>query len=669
MTNRKNMRKFLIGSSIAVIGILIVLLFLRNLNSHADTAEQLPPAPTNLILKTSDDQVTLTWTPTAVAPGKHHLGYRIARSTSRNGHYTVLTTRYTQTSYIDKEVKDGTTYWYRVRTVQQAQEGPNHNSPIHSRPAGPLSVTVTRNGTVAKVKLEAVSYGDKPFGGREPITDTDINLAGARNETLNFLVKAKLNECQDLTLEPFTITTAGGIDSPATVSHNLKLYSMPFIQLSQPSYKNAPGGNSYDPLIPIEQKDGGFTLCPGEKNGGGFTWFWGEFSIKPGTQPGNYNSALAITNQVRLPINLQVYKLTLPDKFGLPLYAGFQEGNMLIGHYGNENKTNDALVDRYVQAMLEHHLIPFQLTNHFARQLEIVKRNGQPELNIEDGFKAHNIDPLPSWAPIAFPDRFHNTQLSTLYSEGKTDTIKDYLIALNNTVKRYNLADRAAIYMWDEPKDTSSHSDVANVKGLAKMVKTYAPTVKTLVSASSSFIPHQSDVGPLVSYFVPEVTYLGSHQSEILYTACSTHDCAGSNDYKTPDFIIDRPSSYVVTLGALTTKVKANAFHYYQAVFGYNDPKGGPWKNPYYEGGNGEGTLFYPGRKNEPDIIPSIRLKNYRDASNLRQYTRLLESKGSLPDWYRSDLETLVKAPNDFDKNYKHYDDFRRKIGIYLETH
>ncbi|TVX94524.1 fibronectin type III domain-containing protein [Paenibacillus agilis] len=85
----------------------------------------LPPtqAPMNLKATGSDAQVTLNWSKVADAAS-----YKIKRSTTAGGTYTAIATvDAAQTSYTDKTVTNGTTYYYAVTAVGAAGESANSN--------------------------------------------------------------------------------------------------------------------------------------------------------------------------------------------------------------------------------------------------------------------------------------------------------------------------------------------------------------------------------------------------------------------------------------------------------------------------------------------------------------------------------------------------------------
>lgn len=69
-----------------------------------------PTPPTSLAAAAGNGQVTLTWVASNGASG-----YRVLRATKSNGPYTAVATGVLTTSWVDRAVKNGATYYYVVR--------------------------------------------------------------------------------------------------------------------------------------------------------------------------------------------------------------------------------------------------------------------------------------------------------------------------------------------------------------------------------------------------------------------------------------------------------------------------------------------------------------------------------------------------------------------------
>src|SRR4029079_10509875 len=96
-----------------------------------------------------------------------------------------------------------------------------------------------------------------------------------------------------------------------------------------------------------------------------------------------------------------------------------------------------------------------------------------------------------------------------------------------------------------------------------------------------------------------------------------------------------------------------------------------PWNDVYLFGGNGDGTLVYPGRpKNiggNTDIpIESIRLKLIRDGLEDYEYLNLLARHADAA-MVKKLVDTLVTNTYTFDKDPAKLSEVRRVIGEQLD--
>jgi|GEM_PF-738844 len=139
------------------------------------------------------------------------------------------------------------------------------------------------------------------------------------------------------------------------------------------------------------------------------------------------------------------------------------------------------------------------------------------------------------------------------------------------------------------------------------------------------------------------------------YHACNNHDCGGTNEsgYSTP--MADLPNiysrifewlTYQYSIGYISPDTTAytapgpSTELYYETVYAYQSWNGtplssnDPWTTIYYFTGNGDGTLFYPGRPNTIGPsgghhipISSIRLKMIREGIEDYEYLTQVELK------------------------------------------
>ncbi len=88
--------------------------------------EQPPPAPSGPSVRREAEGLMVTWTPPSRPAGIN--GYRVYRGTRPNRMEPVGRTKWAETYFLDKDVKEGETYYYLVRSVKM-KRGISQESP------------------------------------------------------------------------------------------------------------------------------------------------------------------------------------------------------------------------------------------------------------------------------------------------------------------------------------------------------------------------------------------------------------------------------------------------------------------------------------------------------------------------------------------------------------
>ncbi|MHB1565341.1 MAG: DUF4091 domain-containing protein [Acidiferrobacter sp.] len=119
------------------------------------------------------------------------------------------------------------------------------------------------------------------------------------------------------------------------------------------------------------------------------------------------------------------------------------------------------------------------------------------------------------------------------------------------------------------------------------------------------------------------------------YQSCMSHGCwvvGGRSTLGWPSYMIDQPAIYNRIMPWLSWKYGLQGELYYDTDVGFSRGRKNPWTDQYHFGGNGDGTLFYPGTPavigGQRDIpIQSIRLMmiraGYQDYEYLHLASRL----------------------------------------------
>src|SRR5438128_1795084 len=163
--------------------------------------------------------------------------------------------------------------------------------------------------------------------------------------------------------------------------------------------------------------------------------------------------------------------------------------------------------------------------------------------------------------------------------------------------------DRLFRYVQDEP----AVKDFPQVEERAREMRDDAPEVRRLVT--TAWTDRLADV----DLWTPVLNCLGDrnptcdrpaprsrYQRLWWYQSCMSHGC--SNDGKPvehpafrgwPSYMIDAPPTAARVMGTLAFLNDVAGELYFDTVFAYHE--GDPWRSQWAFGGNGDGTLFYPG--------------------------------------------------------------------------
>ncbi len=228
--------------------------------------------------------------------------------------------------------------------------------------------------------------------------------------------------------------------------------------------------------------------------------------------------------------------------------------------------------------------------------------------------------------------------------------------------------DRLFLYLWDEPQGPGDYPKVLHAGRLARAADPGLPTLVTeqLVPALAGVV----DVwAPLVNCLEPrpgvpndcEATVVPAAYAKVraggaqlwVYASCASHGCdrvGGPESAAWPSYAIDASPVAARVLPWIAFSLGLEGELYYDTVEAYgagNDP----WTDVRRHGGNGDGTLFYPGTTarigGRTDVpIPSLRLALVREGLEDYEYLVLAERAGA---GALARSEARAVAPGTFD--------------------
>ena len=164
------------------------------------------------------------------------------------------------------------------------------------------------------------------------------------------------------------------------------------------------------------------------------------------------------------------------------------------------------------------------------------------------------------------------------------------------------------------------------------------------------------------------------------YQACMSHGCSSKSAPEVPildplfkgwpSYMIDAPATAARAMGALAFAQGVSGELYFDVVSAYDE--GDPWKSQWAFGGNGDGTLYYPGTPEriggKHDLpIESLRIVQISRALADNAYLSLCAQLGD-PQLARSEAQALAPSVRGFLRDPHAYAAMRDRIGARIET-
>ncbi len=462
-------------------------------------------------------------------------------------------------------------------------------------------------------------------------------------------------------------------DAGARISGDtVTVYAEQFIDLAKPSSADGGTGLWPDALIPrtdryVHQRRNAFPLTLHRRS---TQPLWVEVYVPANAAPGNYSASATVSRrgaaEFSVPINLTVWAFALPSTESFKTTFGLNGITALKQHRGSYTSDADlySLTRIYAKAALVHRISihggsmtppKYACDGH---RVAIDWRSYDSEVApFLDGKAITGDEPLAgaraTTVEVRTPASFDNAECGAAYY---AQWVKHF------QAKGWD--SRLFLYLWDEPQpgDTSKVSDRARTAlggapGLPTLITTpfserlddsvriWVPLVNCLESRPS-FADYCADQPPLSVY--RSERELG--KSLWFYQSCASHGCNSAGDpyfAGWPSYMIDATgAANRVRMPWIAWKLDIQGELYYNMNEAYAFGKD-PWSNMRISGGNGDGTLFYPGRPSRiggHDDIPieSIRLKLIREGLEDYEYLALAAklSGNTLADEFASRIVT-----------------------------
>jgi len=479
--------------------------------------------------------------------------------------------------------------------------------------------------------LEKVRPGVEVKGAKE----ARLSLARGECEAAQVVLPPGLSRLQ---VKPLALRGPGKAPLEGSV------WREAFLDVKTPSNAQGATGLWPDALVPVDAP-----AQPGVP-----TVLYVELCAPEAQAPGTYQGALRVEADGKplasVPFTAEVQPFVLPATASLPTSFGVSLYSISKAH-GLKPESPEAreLLGAYGRELLSHRLSAHGMSMD------------APPVRFEDGkavvdFRAYDAEMAPFLEGKALPSGARFTTAEVRDSRvAKTDSEKEaYYRAFAEHFRQKGWRAQLFFYAKDEPKP----EDVPLVRSQAQRVRAASKDVPVLVTAPlDEALRGSADIlTPTLNCFytrpgpqtcrnvVPLPTLRGklSPQTKVWwYQSCNSHGCNGGPaeeaDVETAysgwaSYMVDHPAPLNRAMGPLAFSSGVDGELYFDTVFAYNTKKD-PWQDVFEFGGNGDGTLFYPGTPARPGFtrhqpVASLRLKHIRDGLEDYEYLRLLEALG-----------------------------------------
>ncbi|WP_375760485.1 DUF4091 domain-containing protein [Corallococcus exercitus] len=403
----------------------------------------------------------------------------------------------------------------------------------------------------------------------------------------------------------------------------------------------------------------------------------------PGTYTGSLSAAVDGKDLPAVPFTVEVRPFDLPATSSLPNSFGISLYSIAKGHgIPADSPEAKALLRAYGKALLKH-----RVSAHGMGM-------DPPPVKFQDGravldWTAYDAEMgpfldgsvLPSGARFTTADVRDNRKAST--DAEKTA----YYRAFQKHFEDKGWKAQLFFYAKDEPKA----ADVPLVKAQAKRVRDAGGTIPVLVTTAldPAFQGSVDILTPIINCFYPRTgpqtchfvantatarTRLPPRAKVWWYQSCMSHGCTGGpppdkaldkaySDWAS--YMVDHPAPLNRAMGAMAFESGVDGELYFDTVFAYNTKKD-VWADLFEFGGNGDGTLFYPGTPaklggTEHQPVVSLRLKHIRDGLEDYEYLRLLTSLGD-GAFARTAAKRLAKSGYEISRDPAEWEAVRKEV-------
>jgi glycosyl hydrolase family 123 len=530
--------------------------------------------------------------------------------------------------------------------------------------------------------LDKVRPYDSP---PQKLNDT-VQISAARNEFESFQVvfHADSQQVDGIDLEVSDLTGPGGAVLPRS---NISIYFERFMNLSKPSSIEGMAGEWPDPLIPRVDRYNGekrnaFPFSVREKRN---QPIWIEVYVPPSTRPGTYRGKVTVWIQqnrdATIPLTLNVWNFTLPSTSSLPNSFGFNGPTALRQHAGSYTTDEELrrLTFLYSKAALWH-----RLSLHGGAMIPPEFNFRGTNIRIDWTDYDAEVGPFLDGTVLTPGQPLAGAKITSIDLRESRDIQSDeqkilYWRAYAKHFREKGWLNRLFNYLVDEPKPEQFNDMLRR----GRLVHSADRELRNLVTTT----PRRdwNDIidiwTPLVNCFIPKPGFedfcnpMAERRSNLWwYQSCASHGCSivGGEYFRGwPSYIIDSSAVANRVMPWMAWKYDIKGELYYNINEAYSH-KSDAWWDVYLFGGNGDGTLVYPGRPRNiggrTDIpVESIRLKLIREGLEDYEYLTLLSRYGGSA-MTAAYVDSLITNAFTYQRDPAKLYDARQKIGDKLSN-
>ncbi|MCY1014787.1 glycoside hydrolase domain-containing protein [Pyxidicoccus sp. MSG2] len=517
-----------------------------------------------------------------------------------------------------------------------------------------LGLTLAGLSALAGPQVYGESLMVKVRPDAQPRAAAPVELLGARNEALSFQV---VIHGGDTGAEEVTARFDALMGPISIGSRQLTLYRQDFLNITVPSNLTLSSGRWPDALIPSVDEVAGEprNAFPFDVPAKEARALWVDVLVPEDAPSGRYEGSVEVQARggfsVFVPVTLTVVDLTLPSTPSYSTSFGLGADFVCEAHTGRKDCGGDnvrlELLSRYARLALDHR---FTLSNVLVPQ---------PEVGPWEAFDAAYAPLLDGTAPT----RLRGARMTSVRYLGP---LEDQ--ALASFVSHFSARgwlERAYDYTGDEPPHFTSFEEVRtraaqlvrSAPELPRMVTTTLPIARDngfdgLISRLSVLIQRITPTEPQYDADASRADYdaflARPGNSLWLYQSCISHGCIGGLPLGRhwPAYMVDYPANLNRAMPWMVFLLRASGETYYDTGARLLTA----WTDQLFYGGNGDGTLFYPGttariggRSDVP--LPSLRLKLLR--AGVQDYEWLmLVANGGDPAFADEVARELVPTPD-----------------------